>query len=146
MEYLWLLWLVVSFVCLIVELNSGDLYFLCFAAGALLSLIAAAVGMPVWVQILVLAVASVMCLAFVRPPLLRKLHSGGKERKSNADALIGKQGKVIETIPVGGSGYVKIDGDEWRSVSDETTDIPVGSTVTVLSRESIVLKVKNIKL
>ena len=28
---LWLAWIVVSIVCLIVELNSGDLYFICFA-------------------------------------------------------------------------------------------------------------------
>ena len=30
-DNLWLAWIVVSVVCLIIELNSGDLYFICFA-------------------------------------------------------------------------------------------------------------------
>lgn len=140
-DYLWLLWLVVSFICLIIELNSGDFYFICFAFGALLSLFAAVIGLPLWAQIMILAIASVLCIAFIRPPLVRKLHSGEDKRCSNADALIGKKGKVIETIPVGGNGYVKIDGDEWRSISDATEDIPVGTTVTVTGRDSIILKV-----
>lgn len=140
-ENLWLLWLIVSFVCLIIELNSGDFYFVCFAVGALLSIVTALAGLPFWVQVLVWAIASVLCLLFVRPSLVRKLHGDKKQRLSNADALIGKTGKVIETIPVGGSGYVKIDGDEWRSVSDADCDIPVGETVTVVARDSIVLKV-----
>ncbi len=140
-DYLWLLWLVVSFTCLIIELSSGDFYFVCFAFGALLSLFAALIGLPIWAQILILAVASVLCIAFIRPSLVRKLHCGEDKRRSNADALIGKTGKVIETIPAGGSGYVKIDGDEWRSVSDATEDIPVGTTVKVVGRDSIVLKV-----
>ncbi len=141
-QNLWILWLTLSFVCLISELTGGDLYFVCFSIGALFSLVLAAVGLPFWSQVLLWAVASLLCVLLVRPPLLRKLHSGGDERKSNADALIGRDAKVIELIPVGGSGYVKIDGDEWRAVSDEQTDIPVVSTVTVVSRDSIILKVK----
>lgn len=138
---LWILWLIVSFVCLIIELSSGDFYFVCFSFGALVALITAAVGLPFWGQVLVWAVASVLCILFVRPPLVRKLHDGTQERKSNADALIGKHGKVVEAIPTGGSGYVKIDGDEWRSVSDAAAGIPVGTDVIVVSRDSIILKV-----
>ena len=67
-----------------------------------------------------------------------------KERKSNVDALIGRQGKVIETIPQGECGYVKIDGDEWRSVSADGQEIPAGTTVQVVSRDSIILTVDTI--
>ena len=38
-DNLWLAWIVVSIVCLIIELNSGDLYFICFAIGAIVSMI-----------------------------------------------------------------------------------------------------------
>lgn len=140
-DHLWLLWLTASLGCLLIELSSGDFYFVCFAAGALLGVLTSALGLPVWTQLLTWAIASVLCLVFIRPSLVRKLHCNKEIRKSNADALIGKQGKVIETIPAGGSGYVKIDGDEWRSISDATTDIPKGTTVTVIGRDSIVLKV-----
>ena len=141
LQHLWLLWLIMSFLCLIIELSSGDFYFVCFSFGALLSIISAALGHPFWLQVLVWAAASVLCILLVRPPIVRKLHAGATERKSNADALIGKQGTVIEAIQADGSGYVKIDGDEWRSVSAQKTDIPVGTTVKVLSRDSIILTV-----
>lgn len=143
-QNLWLVWLTVSFICLIVELSSGDFHFLCFSVGALVSVIVAAIGLPLWAQVLVWAVSSVLCLCFLRPPLVRLLHQGETERKSNADALIGKMGKVIEAIPSGGNGYVKIDGDEWRSVSATGEAIPVGTTVTVVSRNSIILTVTTI--
>ena len=42
MEYLshnlWLVWTSVMFICLILELSSGDFYVTCFAIGALISI------------------------------------------------------------------------------------------------------------
>lgn len=137
---LWLLWLIVSFTCLIVELSSGDFYFVCFALGALASIVLAALDAPFAAQLLSWAVASVLCLVFVRPSLVRRLHDKA-ERKSNADALIGRQGKVIEAIPADGHGYVQIDGDQWRAVSADKTAIALGNTVTVVGRNSIILTV-----
>ena len=57
-QNLWILWLTLSFVCLISELTGGDLYFVCFSIGALFSLVLAAVGLPFWSQVLLWAVAS----------------------------------------------------------------------------------------
>ena len=136
-----LLWTIVFFGCLIIELSSGDFYFVCFALGAIASLIAAACDVPLLYQLLVWAVASVICLVFVRPSLVKRLHNR-KERKSNADALIGRTGKVTETIPANGHGYVQIDGDVWRSISADNVEIPKGTTVTITDRESIVLTVR----
>ena len=45
-DNLWLAWIVVSIVCLIIELNSGDLYFICFAIGAIVSMIFDLCGAP----------------------------------------------------------------------------------------------------
>lgn len=137
---LWLLWLIVSLACLIIELSSGDFYFICFALGALVSLIPAACDAPFIAQLLTWVIASVLCLVFVRPSLVRRLHNK-KERKSNADALIGRQAKVIETIPANGYGYIQIDGDQWRAVSDGNIEIPLNTTVTVMERNSIILTV-----
>ena len=138
---IWLLWLIASLALMTLELTSGDFYIICFAFGALASIIAALIGLPFWVQVLVWVCASLLCLFFVRPPLVKHLHGNMKERKSNVDALIGRQGKVIETIPQGECGYVKIDGDEWRSVSADGQEIPAGTNVTVTSRDSIILTV-----
>ena len=138
---LWLLWLIVSLGCLVIELSSGDFYFVCFALGALVALISALLGAPFTAQLIVWAVASIVCLVFVRPSIVKRLHNR-KERKSNADALIGREGTVIEAIPAGGHGYVQIDGDQWRSVSADGEEIADGTKVTVVARNSIILTVK----
>lgn len=137
---LWLLWLIWSVVCLLSELTSGDFYLVCSSIGALAAMVGALLGLPFWGQVFLWVAASLVCILFLRPPLLKRMH-GKAERKSNADALIGRRGTVIETIPTGGHGYVKIDGDEWRSVSADGAEIACGTTVTVVSRESIVLTV-----
>ncbi len=139
---LWLVWLIASIAFLLLELTNGDFYIICFALGALASIVCAAVGAPFWAQVLVWATASVLCILFVRPSLVKRLHGAVKERKSNADALIGKQGRVVETISANGFGYVRIDGDEWRSVAADGMEIPKDALVEVVARESIVLTVK----
>ena len=136
---LWLLWLIVSLACLVIELSSGDFYFICFSLGALVSIIFAACDAPFIAQLLSWVIASVLCLVFVRPSLVKRLHNR-KERKSNADALIGRSGKVTTAIPADGYGYVQIDGDMWKAVSQQ--NIAVGETVRVIGRESTIITVE----
>ncbi|MBR3523051.1 MAG: NfeD family protein [Prevotella sp.] len=140
-ETMWLVWLIVCISCLVIELCSGDLFIICFAFGAIVPMICAMAGAPIWLQVLLWAVASVLCILFVRPSLLKKLHAR-KERLSNADAMIGQQGRVTTAIPVGGYGYVKIAGDEWRAVTKGDAEIAVGTTVRVISRESTIITVE----
>ncbi len=144
MTNLWLAWLVISIVCVIVEMTSFDFFVTCFAIGSLGAMVAAIVGMPFWLQIIVWAVVSVLSIMFIRPALTNIIHANGDKRLSNADALIGKEGKVIEAIVADGFGYVKIDGDEWRSVAADGQEIAKGERVKVISRDSIILTVTKI--
>jgi membrane protein implicated in regulation of membrane protease activity len=73
---------------------------------------------------------------------LRYLHKNEPNRASNADALIGRTGKVTEAINVDAPGYVQIDGDLWKAVSDNT--IKPGETVRVISRESTIVTVETL--
>jgi membrane protein implicated in regulation of membrane protease activity len=73
---------------------------------------------------------------------MERLHKGGENRVSNIDALIGRVGVVIESIEPDGSGYVKIDGDEWKAVSNVTEPISKGQKVEVIGQESIIVTVK----
>ena len=140
-DNLWLAWIVVSIVCLIIELNSGDLFFICFAIGAIVSMIFDLCGAPLWMQVLFWALSSMLCVFFVRPSLVVRIHNK-QERQSNADALIGTTGVVTTDIPASGYGYVRIAGDEWRSISATVETIPKGTTVTMVNRQSTILKVK----
>lgn len=142
-QNLWLFWTIITFVCLIMELSSGDFYVTCFAIGALVSIVASVIGLPFWMQVVVWAVCSVLSIWLIRPHLVHAIHKGADERKSNAEALIGQVGEVSQTIMVGGYGRVKLDGDDWKAEAPSVhEDIAVGNKVRVVGRESIILQVE----
>ena len=141
---LWLIWVIISIVCLILELTSGDCFILCFSIGAAVSAIFAGCGANLTVQIITFAVVSALSLLLVRPALLRKLHKPNRERLSNAEAMIGQQGRVSEAIEAGGYGRVAIDGDDWKALSADGSAIDKGTTVRVVKMDSIILTVEPI--
>jgi membrane protein implicated in regulation of membrane protease activity len=139
---MWQLWAVVSIICLILELSSGDFFIICFSIGAVFAIIAAALGLGIYWQLFIFAIFSLLSVLFVRPVALRYLHKNEPNKPSNADALLGRTGKVTEAITAGGNGYVQIDGDMWRAVSN--TDIAQGETVRVVDRQSTVVTVERL--
>jgi len=141
---LWLIWIIISIVCLILELSSGDFFILCFAIGAAVSAIVAGCGLSLTWQIITFAVVSALSLLLVRPTLLKKLHKPSRERLSNAEAMIGQQGRVSEDIEAGGYGRVAIDGDDWKAVSADGSAIAKGERVRVVKMESIIITVEPI--
>ena len=143
-QHLWQMWAVVAVVCLILELTAGDFFIICFSIGAFFAAIAAALGMGIYVQLLTFAVFTLISLFWVRPFAQRYLHKGEDNRVSNADALIGRQGRVVETVKADGFGRVQIDGDIWKAVTNEHDDIPEGTSVRVVDRESTIITVETI--
>lgn len=141
---LWQLWALVVIICLILEITSGDFFILCFSIGALFSAVVAALGSGFTVQLEIFAVVSVLSLFFVRPRLVKRLHGNRKERVSNADAIIGRVGKVSEAIESGGYGRVAIDGDDWKAVSADGSYVPLGQNVRIIGRESVIITVEKV--
>jgi len=143
MQNLWQMWAVVAVICLILELTAGDFFIFCFAIGAVGAAIDAGLfGNGIYTQLFVFVVITLLSLFYVRPFAKRYLHKGEDNRISNADALLGRQGRVVETIVAGGYGRVQIDGDIWKAVTQGDADIPEGSNVTVIDRESTIITVK----
>ena len=141
LQHLWTIWAVVAMLCLILELSSGDFYVTCFGIGALCALVVSLFAVPFWAQVIVFAVFSVLSIYFLRPQLVALLHRGASHRVSNVDAIIGRVGIVTETIKAGDYGRVKLDGDDWKAQSDATEDLPVGTKVRIIGRESIIIRV-----
>ena len=144
-EYLlanmWQLWAVLAVLGLILELTSGDFFIMCIAIGAA----GAAVIAPftcIYIQLIVFTLVTLLCLWQVRPFALRYLRGKTPNRLSNADALIGRKGRITETIPTKGFGYVALDGDRWKAVAADDTAIAEGTLVRVVSRESTILTVE----
>ena len=137
---MWQTWAVLAMVGVILELTSGDFFIMCIAIGAA----GAAVSAPfanIYVQLAVFGVVTLFSLFQVRPFALRYLHRGGDKKVSNADALMGRQGLVSETIRTGGYGYVAIDGDLWKAVAENDEEIGKGCRVKVVGRKSTILTV-----
>lgn len=141
LQHLWTVWAVVAMLCLIMEMSSGDFYVTCFGIGAAVALVASLLCAPFWAQVVAFAVFSVLSIYFLRPRLVALLNRSASHRVSNADAIIGRVGEVSETIKAGGYGRVKLDGDDWKAESDSTADVPVGTKVRIVGRDSIIVKV-----
>lgn len=141
----WQAWALLCIICLILELTSDDFFIMCFSLGAVAAAIVAAVGANLTTQIIAWVVASTLCLVFVRPFALKCLHKHEQCRPSNADALMGREGTVSQTIKAGDYGRVAIDGDDWKARSTSACDIPVGAKVRVTGRESIIITVETVQ-
>ena len=139
---MWQIWAVIAVVCLILELSSGDFFIICFSIGSVFAIISAAIGLSIYWQLAIFAAFSALAIFTVRPVALRYLHKNEPNKPSNADALLGRTGRVTEAIKGGTNGYVQIDGDLWRAVSQ--TNIPVGTTVRVIGRESTIITVEEL--
>ncbi len=140
-QHLWQMWAVVAVICLIMELMAGDFFIICFSIGSVFAAITAALGGGIYLQLLMFAIFTLISLFWVRPFAQRYLHKGEDQRVSNADALIDRQGRVIETVKADGFGRVQIDGDIWKAVTNEPQDIPEGKNVKVVGRESTIITV-----
>jgi len=144
-QNVWQIWVFFAIVSLILELSIGTFYIMCFAIGAGVAAIASAIGLGMVAQIITFAVASAICIILVRPIVMKYLPGHkGTARESNADALIGREGRVSETIVNGGFGRVAIDGDDWKAQSADGQEIVKGDKVKVISMESIIVTVSKV--
>ena len=126
-----IVWLVAVFVFLVLELISMGLTTIWFAGGAVVAFVASLFGAPIPVQILLFILTSVVMIIFTRPVVEKKLNNS--RTKTNVEEIIGKEGKVTETIDnFNQKGVVVINGLEWSARNGETDDIiPVGAKVIV---------------
>ncbi|MGN0665222.1 MAG: NfeD family protein [Huintestinicola sp.] len=138
------LWIILLVVSLLGEAATAALISIWFAAGSVAAIIASVAGAPVLVQWIIFIGVSAVLLAFTRP-LLKKLMPN-KYIPTNGELDIGKKAVVIETIDgEAGTGRVRIDGVDWRAVSENGV-IPEGTTVIVKNKESATVTVEAEKI
>lgn len=126
----WQAWLAIALALAALELISLDLILLMLAAGAMVGMVTALVGLPEAAQVLAALAASVAALGLVRPSVVKRLHEGPTLVLGH-DALVGRQGLVIERVSSEG-GRVKIGGEVWTARPyDEDQVIEPGAKVDV---------------
>lgn len=89
--------------------------------------------------------SAVLCILYIivgRNWVRSRLHT--QETRSNADALVGRAGLVVEKIGRHAAGQVKIDGELWRArpAADAGDLIDAGTEVTVTRVDGVTVEVK----
>lgn len=131
-----IIWLIVLVVCLVVEISTLGLASIWFAGGALLAMLIAMIGGPLWLQVLIFLVTSVVLLIFTRPIAMKYFNKN--REKTNVDSKIGKQAIVTVTIDnLKGEGQIVTEGMEWTARSLDSSVIEEGSVVTIEKIEGV---------
>ena len=126
----WHVWLGLAVGLGVLELFSLDLILLMLAAGAIVGMVAAVIGLDGWVQVLAAVATSVAALGLVRPSVVKRLHSGPTLVLGH-DALVGKTAVVVEQVSSQG-GQVRIGGELWTARPyDDDAVIELGAKVDV---------------
>lgn len=138
-----IIWLIVMVACLFVEFSTMGLTSIWFAGGALFSLIIALIGGPLWLQVLVFLVVSIVLIIFTRP--LATKYFNKNRAKTNVNSVAGKQAIVTEQIDnLKGMGQIVTNGMEWTARSFDDSVIEEGTVVTIERIEGVkaIVKIK----
>ena len=141
MNYWSLTWLIAAVVFGVAEAVTVSLVTIWFAAGAVVAMVAALLGAPVWLQVVLFLAVSVAVLAALRP--FAKKYVNGIRRHTNADRVLGVVGPVTEDIDnIRGSGTVTVDGKVWSARSAYGETIAAGTLVRPVSIQGVKLIVE----
>ena len=128
----WLWWVGAALAFGIVEMNTLDLIFLMLALGALVAGIAAGVGIPLVLQVLIFGLSAGLFVFALRPVALKYWKLEGKGAKIGVAGHIGQTATVINEV-TDRSGLVKLRGEDWTARAErEGASYPTGTLVTVV--------------
>ena len=131
-------WLVAAVAFLIIEAITAAMSSIWFVVGALVALVTAVCGGPLWLQIVLFLGVSIACFALLYPKLKNLLR---RERKAtNADMVIGQACVVTQRIDnLAGTGAVSVAGKTWTARSAGGQTIEAGATVIAESIQGVKL-------
>ena len=134
-------WIGVVALAVFVEMSTMALVSVWCAVGGLVCVFAAYFGVSIQAQLLLFVGVSILAAAIVRP--LAKKYADPHKIPTNADRLLGMEGRVTETINNAHStGAVYIDGKTRTARSADGEVISKGETVEIERMEGVKLIVR----
>lgn len=136
----WWHWLAAGIVLFALELlTPGALFLIFFGIGALAVGLLSAVGLagPLWAQIVLFALVSLIALFSLRRLLAAKLRL--LEPGANIDKLVGETAVALEDLPVDAVGKVELRGAAWSARNVGENSISRGQRCTVMRVEGLSL-------
>jgi len=130
-------WLWTTLALLIAEIFTSGFFLGALAISTLLTAGGAWLQMtPTW-QVAFFAASSIGSMLWLRPVFVNLL--APDEVVTNASALVGRSATVVEQVPVGGVGRVRVINEEWRATASQAFN--VGDGVKILAVEGNTLMV-----
>lgn len=130
-------WLWATLVLLIVEIFTSGFFLGALAVSTLVTAAGAWFGMTPAIQTAFFALLAIGSLLWVRPVFVTLL--APDEVHTNTNALVGQTGTVVQQVPAGGVGRVRLANEEWRAKSSQS--FHVGDAVRILGVEGNTLTV-----
>ena len=132
-------WLALFVILLIIEIITVGLATIC---GSMAALIVAAVGGPVWLQVILFFAVSFVLLFFTRPWAVKYLNP--HKTRTNYEDAIGKTVRVTMKIDnIEETGTAVLNGQEWTARSnDDAVTIEADTTAEVVAVSGVKLIVK----
>lgn len=122
--------IVLGVVISALELVAPGLIVLPFGLGAILAGVAGVLGAPPMIQIVIFIIGSAAFFLALRP-LAKRLNAGTQDG-IGSNRLIGSEGMVLEDIPHGETGIVRIEREEWRAESATGIPLTEGTKIRVI--------------
>lgn len=140
------IWFIIGFVLFLMELAMPGLVLMFFGMGAwLVAILCLIFNIQVDLQLIIFIVSSVLFLLTLRK-YVNKLFSGRRKTDTssgeNIEDYAGERATVVEAIVPPQNGKVEFHGTHWTAESE--TEIIAGTTVEVVGKKNLTLKVKPI--
>lgn len=137
----WWIWVLIAFGILALEMTTATLHVGFFAVGALVvaGLVAFSSDIPLWAQLVIFTVVSLVAFFFIRPVLVKKLKL---DQKKVVDSLVGEQALTLEDIAVGGNGKAEMRGTTWSARNVGETALLRGQRCTVTGVDGLVIHLR----
>jgi len=128
----WIIWLIISLICITSEIFIPGFWIAVLGVGALVASLSSVFIDSLNAQLFIFSISSVITLIFIRPFVVKKLLKNNSDIKMNASSLVGRTVTVIEQIDNKHSkGKVKIGGEVWNAISETSSIIAVDREVVI---------------
>jgi membrane protein implicated in regulation of membrane protease activity len=137
------LWVLLTVGFLAVEAGSTAFFALFFAIGCAVGAIAAALDAPIWLQLVLAALAAGLGVVVVRPLLVGRVGIGHAPAIEGVSGLVGQEAITIDEVgDQHHPGHALLKGEQWLAVADGYDALPPNTCVTVTGVRGTTLLVR----
>ncbi len=142
---MWQIWLIISGICLIIEIITTGFLVFWFSIGALIAMVVSIFIDNIIIQTAVFIISSTI-LIFATKPFVKKFVHIENSIKTNAFSLVGKNAIVTQDInSINGTGQVKVNGEIWSAIGLDDVNISQNTEVKINDIKGVKLIVSPIK-